>query len=349
MLRAMPRHGHDSPPQKSRPPLPAGLRRAALASLAGLLLLALSGAGAGAGAAFAFVAPTEANLVLPATTATDLDVRITRSSTAQGTSATPEETGLPSQPSQTPTSPTTDTSGASDQTAAPPVPEGPLVVTMTASPQVAAVGQTVTYTAEVSGVPSGRHVRYDWAFSGGTATGQQVSRSYPDPGDYPVAVTVTVVSVAGLSGDASQLTVVVSNARPAKIPSSGSAGGQGSGSGTGNGHGSGNGSSKSAAARAAKRAKQAATAAGVANPLATQAPSPAGDQIEGFLLTDAGAPFAPAVAQTPTSSSSGSGGSAAGLGGAGGAAGVGGAIALTIAIVTLGALDERRRLSLRHA
>jgi len=116
----------------------------------------------------------------------------------------------------------------------------------------------------VSGVPSGRHVRYDWAFSGGTATGQQVSRSYPDPGDYPVAVTVTVVSVAGLSGDASQLTVVVSNARPAKIPSSGSAGGQGSGSGTGNGHGSGNGSSKSAAARAARRAKQAATAAGVA-------------------------------------------------------------------------------------
>jgi hypothetical protein len=252
---------------------------------------------------------------------------------------------------QTPASPTTDTSGDSNQSPAPPIPEGPLVVTMTASPQVAAIGQTVTYTAQVSGVPPGKHVRYDWAFSGGTATGQQVSRSYPDPGDYPVAVTVTVVSVAGLSGGASQLTVVVSNARPSKAPGSGSSGAEGSGSGTGSGHGSGSGSSaKSAAARAAKRAKQAAAAAGVANPLATQAPSAqAGDQVEGFLLTDAGAPFAPPLASTPTSAASGSGGSAAGIGGAGSAAGIGGAIALTIAIVTLGALDERRRLSLRHA
>jgi PKD domain len=317
----MPRHGHDSPRQRPRPRRLRNLRLGVLGVLAGLVLLALGGVGAALAAG----------------------------STTPAAGSTTPAAGPLSQSSQTPGSSTTASSDTADQTVAPPVPEGPLVVTMTASPQVAAVGETVTYTADVSGVPPGKHVRYDWAFSGGTATGQQVSHSYPDPGDYPVAVTVTVVSVAGLSGVADQLTVVVSNTRPSKTPGSGSAGGQGSGSGTGSGHGSGSGAAKSAAARAAKRAKRAAASTGVANPLATQAPSPSGDQVEGFLLTDAGAPFAPPVAQAPTSSAGGSGGSAAALGGAGGAAGVGGAVALTIAIVTLGALDERRRLSLRHA
>jgi PKD domain-containing protein len=315
----MPRHGHDSPLPTCRSRAPRRLRAAALGALACFVLL-LCGAPA---------AP------------------------AQGTAASPDAATGPTQPAQSPTptpTPTTDTTTDASQSTAPPVVDGPLVVTMTASPQVATVGETVTYTADVSGVPPGKQVRYDWAFSGGTATGQQVSRSYPNPGDYPVAVTVTVVSVAGLSGVADQLTVVVSNT-PAKVhgSASGSPGGQGSGSGTGSGHGSGNGSAEARAARAAKRAKQAAAAAGVANPLATQAPSPAGVQVEGFLLTDAGVPFAPAVPQAPTPGAGGSGGAAAAVGGAASAAGVGGALALTIAIVTLGALDERRRLSLRYA
>jgi hypothetical protein len=341
----MHRHGPElRSPDSSRPRLARRALPGALAVLGSLVVLVLGGSGVA-------LAGDGPDSVAAAGPGAGLGVRITRSSMTQATTPTTDTTGLPSESSQTLTTPTIDTTAAPPQSAAPPVAEGPLVVTMTASPQVAAVGQTVTYAAQVSGVPPGKHVRYDWAFSGGTATGQQVSRSYPDPGDYPVAVTVTVVSVAGLSGVASQLTLVASNT-PSKVPGSGSpdASGSGSGTGKGGGHGSGNGSSSKSAAARAKRAKQAAAAAGVANPLAVQTPSAqVGDQVEGFLLTDAGAPFAPPVASTPTSASSASGGSAAGVGGAGGAAGVGGAIALTIAIVTLGALDERRRLSLRQA
>jgi PKD domain-containing protein len=245
----------------------------------------------------------------------------------------------------------TGSSGASSQTVSTPAPEGPLEVTMSASPQVALVGQTVTYTAQVSGAPPGRQILYHWAFEGGTGTGEQISRSYPDPGEYPVAVTVTVASVAGLSGVADQLTVVDSPAPPSKAPAAGGSAGGGRGSGTGKGgDGTGSGPSHKAATHAARHPAKAAAAAGVTNPLAVQAPSAqAGDQVEGFLLTDAGVPFVAPTTPTPTAASTGSGGSAAGLSGVGGAAGIGGGLALTIAIVTLGALDERRRISLRTA
>ncbi len=226
---------------------------------------------------------------------------------------------------------------------------GPLIVTMTASSQVARVDQTVTYTADVSGAPPGKRIIYEWALDGGgTATGQQISRSYATPGQYSVAVTVTVASVAGLSGLADQLTVVVPNAPPSKLRGAGTAAGGGSGSGHGRGGGGGSGSAKSPAARA-KRSAGTASAQGVANPLPAQASSGlAAGQVEGFLLTVVGVPFVPPAA-TPTPATSSSGGSDSGFAGGGSAAAVGGGIALTIAIVTLGALDERRRISLRNA
>ena len=244
---------------------------------------------------------------------------------------------------------TTDTGvtsgGPTSPSAQPPVAAGPLAVTISASPTLASVGQTVTYSAQVSGAPPGKQVLYHWAFDGGTGYGQEITHSYADPGDYPVAVTVTVSSVAGLSGAADALTVVASDSQPSKAAGGGSSvvGGAGSGSGKGSGAGSGKaGTRRVAATRNA--------ASGVANPLATQAPSPqAGQQVEGFLLTDAGVPFAPPSAAAPASGSGSPGGSGSGPGGAGSPAGVGGALALTIAIVTLGALDERRRISLRNS
>jgi PKD domain len=251
----------------------------------------------------------------------------------QGTTSTPTQTT----PTPTPTQPA-------------PTVDGPLEVTMSVSPQVVTVGQTVTYTAQVTGAPPGRQVLYHWAFEGGTGVGQQISRTYQTAGDYPVAVTVTVASVAGLSGVADTLTVVVPNTPPAKQSGTPGSTGTGRGSGTGTGHGSGGGSSKSAAARAAKRAAKQTPAQGVANPLAAQTPSaPTGQQVEGFLLTDSGVPVAPPATTAPTAGSTAAGGSGAGPAGVGSAAGVGGGIALTIAIVTLGALDERRRMSLRSA
>jgi hypothetical protein len=222
---------------------------------------------------------------------------------------------------------------------------------MTATPEVARVDQTVTYTADVSGAPPGKRIIYQWALDGGaTATGRQITRSYPTAGQYTVAVTVTVASVAGLGGLADQLTVVVPNAPPSKLRGAGTAAGGGSGSGRGKGGGGGSGSAKSPAARAAKRSVQTAAAQGVANPLPAQAPSavPAG-QVEGFLLTVVGVPFVPPVPTPTPAASSASGGSDSGFAGGGSAAAVGGALALTIAIVTLGALDERRRISLRNA
>jgi hypothetical protein len=237
-------------------------------------------------------------------------------------------------------------SGDPSQSVQAPATVGPLVVTMSASPTVASVGQSVTYTAQVSGVPPGKQVLYHWAFEGGTGFGEQITHSYSNPGDYPVAVTVTVSSVAGLSGAADTLTVVASPSKPSKAPGGGGSVTGAGGSGTGKG-GAGAGSGKPGGRRVAAARR---LPSGVANPLATQTPSAqTGQQVQGFLLTDSGLPFVPPSAVTPASTSGSSGGSGPGLGGVGGAAGVGGALALTIAIVTLGALDERRRISLRNS
>jgi hypothetical protein len=228
-----------------------------------------------------------------------------------------------------------------------PAVEGPLVVTMTASPDVVSVGQTVTYTADVSGVPPGKQVLYHWAFDGGTGVGQEITRTYPDAGEYPVAVTVTVASIAGLSGVADALTVVVSDSSPSSGSGNSSTVGGGAGDGKGGG-GTGSGSSK--AAHAPTRSGKATAPQGVPSPLPSQAPSGQGGvQVEGFLLTDPGVPFAPPTSTTPASSSSSAGGFDGGSAGVGSAAGIGGGVALTLAIITLGALDERRRISLRNA
>jgi hypothetical protein len=337
MLRAMSRIGQSSTSEKAgRRPVPAGVRggRACLGCLLGLGWFGVVGAAAGQPVAARSGAPTGA--------------RITRSATPRGPTTPQGTTTTDVGPDPLQTTQPSDTSTASSEPAQTTADDGPLVVTMSATPQVVSVGQTVTYTAQVSGAPSGKQVLYHWAFEGGTGTGEQITRTYPDPGDYPVAVTVTVASVAGLSGVADTLTVVVSNTSPSKVHGDGSSAVGGHGSGNGKGGGTGSGSSNSA--HAAKPSGKSTAAQGVANPLASQAPSaPAGQQVEGFLLSDAGVPFVQPVSTAPTSTSGSSGGSDAGSAGVGGAAGIGGGIALTIAIVTLGALDERRRISLRNA
>jgi hypothetical protein len=228
------------------------------------------------------------------------------------------------------------------------VDEGPLVVTMSATPAVASVGQTVVYTTQVSGVPEGKQVLYTWAFEGGTGVGPVITRSYPEPGDYPVAVTVTVSSVAGLSGAADALTVV-SAPSSSQAPANGGSAAAGAGGASGKGA-PGGGSGLGKPAHAAKRKAKATTTQGVGDPLPVEAPSAQGGaQVEGFLLTDSGAPFALPASTTPASASAGGGDGSGGVPAPVDAAGISGGVGLTIAIVVLGALDERRRISLRDA
>jgi len=329
--------------------------------IAGSLVMVLS---LGAGGAPASPSP---DLLVTAKAASTVGPKVSRSAAPQATAPT-GATGLASQPVPTSTLPV-QTSPRPVQTSPRPVqappqpvqtqpppadsPPVPLVVTVSASPDVVLVGQTVTYTAQVYGVPSGKHVFYNWAISGVSGVGQvssTIHHSYSTPRDYPVAVTVTVKSSSALSGVATLVTHVVSPSKPSKVPGYGTSatGGGGSGSGRGTGNGS---SSKPAASHVARaRPHKPIIPSGVQNPLTGQARSPlAGARVEGFLLTDAGTPFVPPTPAAPTPGPDSSGGGGAGSAGIGGAAGVGGAVALTIAIVTLGALDERRRISLRHA
>ena len=369
------RHDHDSTPVKPRRRRPSpGTFRGGLAcagSLLGLVSIgaavALAGPGGGgplAGrtdAGLPTIAPTTrihapaataatTRIHAPAATAATTRIHAAAATGATGATGPTNQGTFTSAPSSSPAPSALSAPSASSAPPAQASPAiGPLIVTMTASSQVVRVDQTVTYTADVSGAPPGKRIIYQWGLDGGgTATGRQISRSYPTPGQYSVAVNVTVASVTGLSGLADQVTVVVPNARPSKLRGSGTAAGGGSGSGHGKGGGGGSGSAKSPAARA-KRSARATTAQGVANPLPAQAPSGlAAGQVEGFLLTVVGVPFVP-PATSPTPAASSSGGSDSGFAGGGSAAAVGGGIALTIAIVTLGALDERRRISLRNA
>jgi hypothetical protein len=229
-----------------------------------------------------------------------------------------------------------------------------LTVTASATPSRAGVGQDVTFSAQAADLPPGAQATYDWSFGDGTtASGAVVSHAYAVIGQYAAAVNVTVAASLGSAGASQVLTVVVGNPRKAKVAGAGTSDSGAAGSGTGKGKGgTGSGSSSRPAAVHAtpKRPAKASSAPGVASPLALQAADPqAGDEVEGILLTDAGTPLAPLVAATtPTGSQASSASQTASTGG-GGIGVAGGGIALTIAIVTLGALDERRRVSLQTA
>jgi hypothetical protein len=228
-----------------------------------------------------------------------------------------------------------------------------LKVTASATPSRVSVGQTVTFTAQAAGLPPGAEATYDWSFGDGTsATGAVVTHAYATTGQYAAAVTAAVSASLGSAGQSEVLAVVVGNPKRSKVAGAGTAndatGGSGNGKGSG-GTGSGTGI-KPAAVHGARSTAKTSSAPGVAKPLAAQAPdSQAGDEVEGILLTDPGAPLAPLVAATTPSGSTASSASQTAATGAGGIGAAGGGIALTIAIVTLGALDERRRTTLRTA
>jgi PKD domain len=228
-----------------------------------------------------------------------------------------------------------------------------LKITASATPKRASVGQSVTFSAAAADLPPGADVTYDWSFGDGTtASGAQVTHAYSVIGQYAAAVTASVSASLGSAGASQVLTVVVGHPKKAKVAGAGTSDSGAGGSGTGKGgSGTGRGSqTKPASAAAPKTAAKSSSAPGVAKPLASQAPdSQAGEQVEGILLTGSGTPLAPLVAAaTPSGSTASSAAQTASTGSAGvGAAGAG--IALMIAIVTLGALDERRRISLRTA
>ncbi len=228
---------------------------------------------------------------------------------------------------------------------------GQLKVTASATPKRAPVGQSVVFSAELSGLPPGFNATYDWSFGdGSTATGAVVTHSYLAIGQYAAAVDATIPGSGAVSA---ALEVVVGHPKKAKVAGAGTSTSGTGGSGTGKGvGGTGSGSSaKPASVHApAKPPAKVSSAPGVAKPLALAAPDrvPNGE-LEGILLTDAGAPLAPLVAATTPAGSAASTASQTASTGAAGIGVAGGSIALTIAIVTLGALDERRRIALRTA
>jgi hypothetical protein len=229
-----------------------------------------------------------------------------------------------------------------------------LSVTASATPKRAGVGQTVTFSAAAADLPPGAEASYDWSFGDGTtASGAVVSHAYAAIGQYAAAVNVTVAASLGSAGASQVLTVVVGNPRKAKVAGAGTSSSGTPGTGTGKGAGgTGSGSSTRPAAVKAtpKRPAKASSAPGVATPLPVEAPdAQAGDEVEGILLTDAGTPLAPLIAATTPAGSTASSASQTASTGGGGIGAAGGGIALTIAIVTLGALDERRRVSLQTA
>lgn len=249
---------------------------------------------------------------------------------------------------------------ASDNVASPPgVPlditvqiNAKLKVTASASPKRASVGQTVTFSAQAADLPPGAVPRYDWSFGDGTTgSGPQVTHSYAATGQYAAAVNVSVSASLGSAGDSSTLAIVVGNPKRSKVAGAGTSNSGVGGFGTGKGGGgTGNGSAKPTVRAASRTKGRTSSSPGVANPLPLQASgASAGTQVAGILLTDAGAPLAPLVAAATPSGSAASTASQATSAGAGGIGLAGGGIALTIATVVLGALDERRRTSLRTA
>lgn len=231
-----------------------------------------------------------------------------------------------------------------------------LPVRASASPRRTSTGRSVSFRASVRFPPPGATLTYEWNFGDGTqGFGAQVAHRYTHEGDFHVQVTATgsggsTAACPDTCGGTASVSVRVGTAptspRPDTTQGAGRANTNGAGNGSGNGSGSGTGTGAGG-----RRSTGAAAGGGTPGRKPRSQPkpappAPARDTITGILLADSGSTptsslpaLRAAGTATPRESDSGSRGGGK----------LGGSVALTLALVLLGALHERRGGRLRVA
>lgn len=245
-----------------------------------------------------------------------------------------------------------------------------LSVRLNASRTKVKVGQSITFTASVRFAPPGAELTYAWDFGDGTSgVGTQVTHPYRVSGDLQATVEVqgsngSTAQCATLCGGVASVDVQVEGRerRPDQrrgLPqgggSSSSLGGTGSG-GTGTGTGSGTGGTGGAAGGSASTREPArkkppplrAQRPEPHSPFSTDPASGAGKTVvQGVLLASSGAPVEGGLA--PGKAAGGATPARGVTGTVRNSSQIGGSLALALAIVSLGALRERRSVRLRVA
>lgn len=225
-----------------------------------------------------------------------------------------------------------------------------LAVRASASPRRTSTNRTVSFSARVSRPPPGATLSYTWNFGDGTqAIGASVTHQYTQEGEFQAQVVAngsggSTEACPESCGGAATVSVRVGKPRTSPRPdttqgstganpNSQGSGGSGSGtggSGSGTGAGSGGGSASPKTRPQAPRAPRAAPA----------------DTITGVLLADSGTALKSSL---PTLGSAGAAGAGDASAGSQGGGKLGGSIALTLVLIALGALHERRGGRLRVA
>jgi PKD repeat protein len=248
--------------------------------------------------------------------------------------------------------------GTAAAAATPTAASTPLTASVTIAPNpVSGAHQPVFFSASVTG-PPGAIVHYSWSFGDGSYSTQVApTYSYSADGDYPATLTVR----AGGEAFITPVPITVHVGHPRRtvagtgLGTSNATGSGSGGSGTGrggNGGGANTGGTKGAtqpkpAPKPAVRPPAPVAAPGAAAKAASAQAAAAGQPVRGILLADIGSPLDLHLSPPPPSGSPGAAHKSAG--GSRGIAALLGGIALALAIVGLGGLAERRRVTLRLA
>ena len=235
----------------------------------------------------------------------------------------------------------------------------PLSVTVSAAKETVAVGETVYLAAQVA-APAGAQLSYSWSYGDGASStlATPPPHAYARDGDY-----TAVVTVSDGSGVAPRADVVIHVGHPHRTATGtglGTSNGTGSGAGgTGSGTGGTGGGANTGGTKGATQPRPAPKP--VVRPPTPPVPQPgaaakaatahaaavASQPVRGILLADLGSPLDLHLSPPPPSGSPGAAHKSAG--GSSGIAALLGGIALALAIVGLGGLAERRRVTLRLA
>jgi len=221
-----------------------------------------------------------------------------------------------------------------------------LAVRASASPRRTSTGRTVSFSARVRFPPPGATLTYTWNFGDGTqGFGAQVTHRYTREGEFQAQVIAngsggSTEACPQTCGGGATVSVRVGTPRTSPRPDT-TQGATGTdldapGSG-GGGSGSGSGGAGSGGGTAERRAR----------PQAQHAPRVAGaETITGILLADSGTALKSSL---PTLSSGDGAGAEESSSGSQGGGKLGGSIVLTLVLIVLGALHERRGGRLRIA
>lgn len=235
-----------------------------------------------------------------------------------------------------------------------------LAVRARASPRKTAAGRTVRFRARVRFVPAGASFTYRWEFGDGTSgSGPDATHKYSEEGDFQAQVTVEGSGGTGAvcqdtCGGVATANVRVGKARTSARPATRSGSGDANPNGTGaGGTGSGSGGSGSGSGGAGGGTSRPADgrAGEERAPPEHAEPAPradAGAAITGVLLANS-----PTVLRSSLPAPQQAGGQSAAARAAreGAAVGgrLGGSVVVTIALILVGALYERRRSTPRLA